>query len=159
MRYRNKLIRNSLSLGSARFISLLCSLVLIPFVIQTIGLTQFGIWTIFSTIASIFLLLDLGLTGSFLKFISQHYTTKDFDRLNAVINSGCLFNIFLYGPILLVAFLLRRPLYTLLNIGPSVYEDTDLIFGGILLVVLIVMASSSYSAVLKSIQCLEMFSR
>lgn len=158
MRYRSKLIRNSLSLGSARFINLLCSLVLVPFVIQTIGLTQFGIWTILSTIASIFLLLDLGLTGSYLKFISHHYTTKDFDRLNAVINSGFLFNIFLYGPILLVAFLLRRPLYTLLNIGPSVSGETDLIFAGVLLVVLITMASSSYASVLRSIQRLEIFS-
>lgn len=158
VRYRSKLIRNSLFFGSAQFIHLLCTLVLTPFVIHTIGLTQFGVWTVFSAITSIFLLLDLGLTASYLKFISQHYATKDFDRLNAVINSGFIFSIALYGPLLLVAFVLRMPLYTLLNIGPSVYEDTDLIFAGVLLVVLIIMAGSSYSAVLKSVQRLEIYS-
>ena len=158
VRYRSKLIRNSLFFGSAQFIHLLCTLVLTPFIIHTIGLTQFGIWAVFSAITSIFLLLDLGLTASYLKFISQHYATKDFDRLNAVINSGFILDIALYAPLLLVAFLLRRPLYTLLNMGSSVYEDTDLIFGGVLLVVLITMASSSYSAVLKSVQRLEIYS-
>ena len=121
-------------------------------------MTQFGIWAVFSAITSIFLLLDLGLTAAYLKFISQYYAQKDFDRLNFVINSGFVFNVALYGPILLVVFAWRRPLYSLLNIGPGVYGDTDLIFAGILLVVFVTMASSSYAAVIKSIQRLEFFS-
>ncbi len=158
MRYRSKLVRNSLYFGFAQFAQLLCNLILTPFIIHTVGFTQFGIWAVFSAIAAIFLLLDLGLTASFLKFISQYYAQKDFDRLNAVINSGFIFNVAWYGPILLVAFALRRPLYSLLNLGPGVYGDTDLIFAGILLVVFVTMASSSYSAVIKSIQRLEFFS-
>lgn len=107
MRYRSKLIRNSLFFGSAQFVHLLCSLILTPFIIHTLGLTQFGIWTIFSALISIFLLLDLGITASYLKFISQHYTNTDLDRLNAVINSGFVFNIAWFGPILLLAFFFR----------------------------------------------------
>lgn len=159
VRYRSKLIRNSISFGLAQFTQLLCNLILTPFIIYTIGLTQFGIWAVFSAIASIFLLLDLGLTSAYLKFISQHYTNEKFDRLNSVINSGFVFNAVLYGPMLLLAFVFRRPLYALLNIGPGVYRDTDLIFAGILLTVLITIVSSSYTAVLKSIQRLEVFSK
>ena len=159
VRYRSKLIKNSVYFGFAQFTQLLCNLILAPFIIYTIGLTQFGIWAVFLTIASIFLLLDLGLTSAYLKFISQHYANEDFDRLNSVVNSGFVFNAVLYGPMLLLAFLFRKPLYTLLNIGPGVYRDTDLIFAGILLTVLITIVSSSYTAVLKSIQRLEVFSK
>ena len=159
MRYRSKLLKNSVHFGFAQFVQLLCSLILTPFIIHTLGLTQFGIWTIFSALISIFLLLDLGITSSYLKFISQHYTNTDLDRLNAVINSGFVFNIAWFGPILLLAFFFRSFLYTLLNVGPSVYGDTDLIFAGILLIVLVTVASSSYAAVLKSIQRLEIFSK
>ncbi|MDA2923384.1 oligosaccharide flippase family protein [Acidobacteria bacterium AH-259-L09] len=158
-RYRSKLIKNSLYFGFAQFTQLLCTIILTPFVIHTIGLSKFGIWTVFSAITSIFLLLDLGLASSYLKFISQYYAKKDFDHFNSVINSALIFNMALFGPMLLLAFVFRSHLYSLLNIGPSVYGDIDLIFAGILLIVLITIAASSYTAVLKSIQRLEVFSK
>src|SRR4030042_1346744 len=107
MKYRDKLVKNSLFITLSRIIFIVCNLVLTPLIIRYIGLEKFGIWTLFSAMTSYFLLMDMGIGSSFVKYLAEYYAKKDIDKLNAVANTGFVFNLFLFLPMLLLAFFFR----------------------------------------------------
>ena len=97
--------------------------------------------------------------ASYLKFISEHYTRKDFDHFNSVVNAGFIFNVALITPILLLALLLKDSIYSVFNLPVGIYDSLDLLFFGILLIVFITASTASYAAVLKATQHLKLASQ
>ena len=158
MKYREKLVRNSLFITLSRIIFIACNLILTPLIIRFVGLEKFGIWTLFSALTSYFLFLDMGVGTSFVKFLAQYYAQKDIEKFNAVANTGLVFNVLLFFPVLSIAVFFRNGIFNLCNITVRHDDHVELVFLGILLILLINVITSSYAAVLKGVQRLGIFS-
>ena len=80
MRYRDKLVRNSLFVTGSRLIRVVCNLILTPVIIHSIGVEGYGIWALFSAVSAYFVLLDMGIGNSFVKFYAQFLASKDMEK-------------------------------------------------------------------------------
>lgn len=120
-----KIARALMSNHAAVLIRVLVALALTPFLVHSLGDTQYGIWTILAAFSGYMCLLDLGIVSALTKFSSQYYQTHDNERLNQSI-STCLF-IFLCISVLVI---LLSPLLAKLVIHFLEFdaELTDIVF-------------------------------
>jgi len=91
-----RVIVNGLSGAGTRISMMIVGFMLTPFIIHALGMQDFGIWATIGSLAGYLGLLDFGLGGTFVKFITE-YVEKD-DRASArqVITFGILFYV-LFG--------------------------------------------------------------
>ncbi|MHC4395569.1 MAG: oligosaccharide flippase family protein [Planctomycetota bacterium] len=97
---RKELIKNTLFSCSETFVITLMWFILTPYMIHKLGKEAFGIYallTVFS-ITGYLALLEFGIHSAAVKFIAEYNTRKNFEKLNAVINTS-LFVLFISGGI------------------------------------------------------------
>ena len=124
------------------------TLILTPYIIHNIGLERYGIWAIVGVITGYFGLLDLGIGSSFVKYISEYYTKEDFKRLNQVVNSGFVFYSLFGVGIIILGFLLIKPLLNFFNIPINLYDEALFVF----ILGIIIFAVSNVLSVFGAIQ-------
>ena len=114
--FSKKLVTNTFFNLIGRSWSFFVTLLLTPYILAHLSVTDFGIWVILSVFITSFTFLDLGLGSSFVKFISAYYTYEDYNSINKVLFSGLAYYT-LFGSLLVVAGLaVERPLFSLFHI-------------------------------------------
>ena len=99
-----KIIRNVIFSGLRAALLWPIPLILIPYILGTIGVTNYGIWAVFLAIISLTALSDLGLAGTLTKHVAEYYARRDNPALNRLVDTGLM----LY---LLIAALLAGALF------------------------------------------------
>lgn len=59
-----------------------------PFLVHTLGDTQYGIWTIVAALSGYMSLLDLGVAGALTRYVALYYQKNDHDNINSILSSG-----------------------------------------------------------------------
>jgi O-antigen/teichoic acid export membrane protein len=83
-----RLAINALANWSGTAVATFSSLLLAPFLLAHLGPERFGLYQIARQLVAYFLLLNLGIAGSVVRFTSQAVAARDDARVNAVINSA-----------------------------------------------------------------------
>lgn len=83
-----RLAVNALANWSGTAVATFSSLLLAPFLLGHLGPERFGLYQIARQLVAYFLLLNLGIAGSVVRFTSQAVAARDDARVNAVINSA-----------------------------------------------------------------------
>ena len=68
--------------------AIIIAFLLSPFLVHTLGDTQYGIWSIVSALTGYMALLDLGVSSAIAKYVARFKALKDYHSLNTVIASG-----------------------------------------------------------------------
>lgn len=68
--------------------AIVIAFMLSPFLVHTLGDTNYGIWSIISAFAGYMTLLDLGVSSAIAKYVSKYKALKDYKSLNVVFSSG-----------------------------------------------------------------------
>lgn len=123
-----KIIRNTIFNAIGRVWGILVALVLTPYIIGHIGIERFGIWAIVGVLTGYFGLLDFGIGTSFVKYISEFYTKKDYEKINHIINTGFVFYAIFAVFIAIVGFIFINPLLTFFNIPKELYNEAVFVF-------------------------------
>jgi len=101
-----KLIRNTIFNSIGRVWTIFVGLLLTPYIISKLGIQRFGVWSLILAMTNCLGLLDLGMRYSFVKYVSEYYTKKDYRAINNVINMGLFFYLVLtIAAIILVSIL------------------------------------------------------
>lgn len=143
-----KVLRNTLYNIAGRFWALLVGLFLTPYIIHRIGVERFGIWAIVGIITGYFGLLDLGVGMSFVKYIAQYYTKKDYESINRVINTGCVFYLALAIAASAAAILFTGPIVSLLKIPPELHDEAVFV----LIIGVVLFAAANAVSVFHAVQ-------
>jgi len=61
-----------------------------PFIIHTLGNDRYGVWVLAVSIINYLTVLDLGLRQGLIRYVSKFLGLREYDRLNAVLNSAFL---------------------------------------------------------------------
>ena len=85
-----KIIRNVLFSGLRTALVWPIPLILIPYILSKIGVTDYGIWAVFLAIISLTALSDLGLAGTLTKHVAEHYARRDNTALNRLVDTGLM---------------------------------------------------------------------
>ena len=63
-------------------------LVLSPYVVKSLGSVQYGLWTLIMSLTGYYGFLDLGIQGGVGHYVSRYLASKQFDRLNNIVNTA-----------------------------------------------------------------------
>jgi O-antigen/teichoic acid export membrane protein len=70
-------------------------LLVLPFNIEHLGTSAYGLWMLAATVTTYFSILDMGYSGALLKFVAQYRARRDERALNEVLSTTfCLFTVF-----------------------------------------------------------------
>lgn len=122
MSLTDKVIKNTIYHFISQILNFLFPIILTPFIINKIGQVEYGIYAIVMGVVGTFGLLDLSISTSFIKFISEYYNKNDEDRLNKFINSGIVFYLLFSTVLFVLALINTNYILSLFNIPPELYE-------------------------------------
>jgi O-antigen/teichoic acid export membrane protein len=69
-------------------IELAAGFLVAPFLVRTLGVTNYGLWIVIGSLSGYFSLLDLGLRGSVSRQLAFHRANHDLDGANRILNSA-----------------------------------------------------------------------
>jgi O-antigen/teichoic acid export membrane protein len=84
----SRLLSNSIINNLGTIIQVIIALVLTPFLIKSLGDTQYGIWTIVAGLSGYMSLLDFGIASAVTRFVSKHHEKKEIKEINVTISSA-----------------------------------------------------------------------
>ncbi|MFH0976231.1 MAG: oligosaccharide flippase family protein [Spirochaetota bacterium] len=123
-----KIIRNTKFNIIGRFWTMIVGLLLTPYIISKLGNELFGIWAIISVITGFFTLLDFGIGSSFVKYISEFYTKKNYAKINEVINTGIGLYLIISILVLLFSVFFIDQILKFINIPVQYLEITKYVY-------------------------------
>jgi len=98
---------------------IIISFLLSPFLVQTLGDTKYGIWTIAVSFTGYMGLLDLGLSSAVIKYVAEYRGIRDQQKINAIISTSMILFCIAGGVIILLSPLMADLIVNLINIDPS----------------------------------------
>jgi O-antigen/teichoic acid export membrane protein len=123
-----KIIKNTLYNTIGKFWGILVVLFLTPYIVSRLGVERYGIWALLTSLVGYIGFLDLGIGGSYVRYIAEYYTQKDYSKVNFVVNTGFLFCLGLAFILIPLALFLTEPLLIFLKIDPSLYPEINFVF-------------------------------
>ncbi len=155
-RLSRKLIRNTSFNILGGSWSLLIKILLTPFIINYIGIDRFGIWALVLLFTGYFALLDLSIGTAVIKYISSHYTRKEFESINKVVNSALLFyviiGLFSWGT---AFFLIKWAVENILHIPSSLINEANFVLIGGVFILAFSNAMGVFNSVIIGIQKMD----
>lgn len=85
---RAAVARNALSSYGSRGLILLGAIVLTPYLYRTLGLQGFGTWSVIFALATVFSLLEIGISGGLVRFVAAYRASGNREALLAVARAG-----------------------------------------------------------------------
>jgi O-antigen/teichoic acid export membrane protein len=150
-----KLIKNTIFNSAGLFWGYILSFLLTPYIVHKIGIERFGIWAIANTAINFFIFFDLGIGSSFVKYIAEYNTKKNYKRINEVINTGLVFSLLFCIGIFIIFLLLKSYIIGFLKFSPELSEDALFTFFGILIVFIINYAFTVFKSTLYGLQRMD----
>lgn len=120
---------------------------LTPFIISTLGIEEFGLWSLVFAVIGIFGLLDFGFATAAVKYVAEAVGSKDHSGLSRIISSLAVIYSVIGIVCLLLVLLLASPASYLFDLD----ETRRQVFSSILLVVGIAVSLSFPLSIFKAI--------
>jgi len=148
----DKVIKNTFYNFLAQIVGYLFPFFLIPIIIGKIGQVEFGIYAIAYGFIGAFTLFDLGVSTSFIKFVSEYYYRDDYDGLNCIVNIGVLFyfcfTVLFWG----LGYIFSDFIINYINIPAEAYEKGRFALHISLFIFFIATNSNMFVSILISLQ-------
>ena len=101
MKYKLKI--NLLASWGDHIVGVLIGLMLMPFVLNTIGDGQYGLWLFICSIAGYSGLMNLGFGETVSRYVAHHHAKGETDQINHVVNGIGAVYLGMSGLVLLIA--------------------------------------------------------
>src|SRR5665213_729345 len=86
-----RILLHGMSGAGARIAMMLVGFLLTPYILLSLGFVDFGLLAFFGSLAAYLGLLDFGLGGTFVKFITEYAEKGELEKARQVITFGMLF--------------------------------------------------------------------
>lgn len=122
-----KIIRNIFSNWTGFAVSLLVTFFISPFVVHSLGNSNYGIWVLVGSLTGYMGLLDLGLKPAIVKYTAQYRTLKNDEKINGVINSCLAIYTVIGGIVILLGAVMAYFAPSIFKVPPESYEELRLV--------------------------------
>jgi O-antigen/teichoic acid export membrane protein len=151
--------RNALAGIASRFGMMAVAFALTPYVVHHLGLRLFGLWSLTGAVAGYLGLLDFGLAGVFVKFITEYVESERRDLVRQVVTVGALFYA-LFGALLAVPVVLLAPsVAKSLGLPASETHTAIWVFEALTLLLVLTLIAGIPGTVVIGMQRMEVASR
>lgn len=155
-----KIIRNTFFNILGGSWGLLIKILLTPLIISYIGIERFGIWALVLLFTGYFALFDMSIGTAVIKYISSHYTKREFEFINKTVNSALAFYAFV-GALswVLAFFLIKWAVGNILHIPSSLIDEANFVLTGGVLIFAFSNTTSVFSSVIIGIQKMDVINK
>jgi O-antigen/teichoic acid export membrane protein len=101
---------------------------MMPFLVHGLGDEVYGIWILLMAVVGYGIFMDLGLTNSIIKYVSEFIAIDDMESLNSIVNTGLATHTVLGIVVLLGAGFASRYATSIFNIPLSLVDSTTIAF-------------------------------
>lgn len=122
MKLNNRIITNIFSNGMATCVNFALSFFLAPIVVHGLGNTWYGVWIILMQISNYLWLLDFGIRESVVRYVSKHYTERDYMALNNVVSTAFYLYLLVAGLTLVICILLSKYFGMIFNVDAEIFQ-------------------------------------
>jgi len=126
-----KLVRNTLVNGLGTVGAIVIALILVPFMIDRLGLAAYGVWTLALTLTvggGYAALADLGVEGATVRYVAEASADEDVDAINTTVSTTLLLFCAIVAVLAPVAVLLAEPLVSLFGVPEHLRSSAILCF-------------------------------
>lgn len=123
-----KLVRNTAFYIVTHVWMLFIGIILTPYIIGRIGLVNYGVWVMIGIVTGYIGMLDFGVSNSFTKYIAEHYTKKEYGKINQIVSIGLVFYLIFSLLIIVSALLLMHTLFNFLRIPRDLSGEAVFVF-------------------------------
>ena len=88
---KNKILLNIFSNWSNLFISVVVAFIVSPILVNQLGNETYGIWVLIVSLTSYFTILDFGVNGAIVRFVSKYKALKDYKSANKIFSTSFAF--------------------------------------------------------------------
>jgi O-antigen/teichoic acid export membrane protein len=148
VRIGHKIVRNTAYNIIGRIWFLGIGIFLTPYIISHIGVERFAVWALVGVITNYFGLLDMGVGSSYVKYISEFHTGKDYPSINKLINTGFAFYAVLALVIIAITLIILNPLIAFLKIPVALHSEARFVF----VLAIVIFCASNAMGVFLAIQ-------
>jgi O-antigen/teichoic acid export membrane protein len=85
----NRTVWNITTNSAGVVVNMLSGLLVMPYLIRTLGSSTYGLWILIGTLSGYFGVLDLGVTAALGRLIAAHRARGEFEQVNAVMSTAC----------------------------------------------------------------------
>lgn len=129
-------------------------LVIIPFIIHSVGGTRYGIWVVLFAFVEYFNLLDLGFGAAVVKYTADNYARNDTARIGQIIITAFLFYLLLV-PLIIAPIFFVDSIVVFFNVAHDNLEEATFVLKGVLLVFAFNYLTSVFRNVLIGLQRID----
>lgn len=119
--------------AGAHAASTLVVLAITPYAVATLGLAAYGLWALVNVVVRFAMLGDFGLGPSLTKYVAEHATRGDRERVRGVITAGALYYLALAAIAIPVAVVLGPHLIDGLRLPPELRAQAPAVLAGALI--------------------------
>ncbi|MDD5775341.1 MAG: MATE family efflux transporter, partial [Candidatus Omnitrophica bacterium] len=112
----DKVVRNTAYNIIGRMWFFIVGFFLTPYIVGRLGVERYAVWALVGVVTNYFGLLDFGVGSSFVKYVSEFHTIKEYSGINKLVNTGFAFYVMLGAGIVALAALFVDPLMSFLKI-------------------------------------------
>jgi O-antigen/teichoic acid export membrane protein len=85
---RSKTVRNMAANTAGVVVNMITGLLVMPFLIRTMGTSTYGLWVLIGTLTGYFGILDLGVSSALGRLVAAHRARAEHDEVNKVMSTG-----------------------------------------------------------------------
>lgn len=150
-----KIVRNTFFNMLGRCWGFLIALVLTPYVVSRLGLERFGIWAIVGAVTGYFGLLDLGISSSYVKYIAEFHSRREYGKIDELISTGMAFYTLFSVAILILSFASIGPVFSFFRISSASWNEIRFVFIVSMAIFCVSNTLGGYGAVITGLQRMD----
>ncbi|WP_275075573.1 lipopolysaccharide biosynthesis protein [Providencia rettgeri] len=137
------------------YLRILCttvfSLLTVRYLIEALGIEQFGIYALITGVVTILAFLNSAMTVSTQRYLSYHQGTGNIQNLNKIFKSSLLLHTVIGLVLVVILFGTMHPLINnFLNINPNLIERTYYLYSGVTVSIFFTIITVPFNALLVS---------
>lgn len=132
MSIKKQVIRNVFSNYIGYFFSAIISLIATPIIVNSLGNTQYGIWSVLNSITGYYGLLNLGVRSALTKYIAEYNAKNSTGEINRLINTSLLFFFIIAAIVMLISYVISiyfSKIFLTDNVNQNLIEAVILLVG------------------------------
>ena len=149
-----KILRNTTFSILARVVHVALYLVIIPVIIDTVGVTRYGIWVALFAFVDYFALLDLGFGAAAVKHTADYYTLNDIFRIGQTVITALLFYLLLL-PLIIIPIFFADNIAGFFHVAPENLNEAIFVLRAVLLIFAFTQVTSIFRNVLIGLQRID----
>lgn len=123
----NKIRKNAIANVIGTFGLIIIAFIMSPFLVNTLGDTKYGIWTIAVSFTGYMNLLDFGITSAVNKYVAEYNGSRDQQKINKIFSTAMILFCVMGVVIVLLSPIMADLVVSLINIDESLVSVVHLL--------------------------------